>query len=449
MSRVLPVNRFTTTAQGLVPAPGTATGLFLRDDGTWGSAGGFVSPLTTKGDVLGFDTVANRIPVGADGTVLTADSTQALGVRWTAAAGSGTVTSAALADGSAVPIYTISGSPVVAAGTLTYTLNTQTANKVFAGPTSGGAAQPAFRSLVAADFPSLVGLASSLTTLTQAGGASQVYTIPAGAQWVQIVLIGGGGGGGSGSRVVSGTQASGGGGGGGGGISSMVLRASDLGASVTVTFSNAATGGNGGAQQAGAAPIIGNAGVAGSNVSFGAYLIAYGGGSGAAGNDGGSTANGGTSGGGSTASGTTGGNSTANAAGLPGTSIPAAATTYSSIQCGNTGAGAGGGLATVPVVTNGGNGGGNAAGAYVTLTGGIGGTSGTPTGGNGNPGSGTSPATGGGGGASATGANNGGPGGTGGNYGAGGGGGGCVLSTGAHSGAGGNGGPAACIIIAW
>lgn len=39
MSRELKVNRFTTTAQGLVPAPATSTGLFLRDDATWAAAG--------------------------------------------------------------------------------------------------------------------------------------------------------------------------------------------------------------------------------------------------------------------------------------------------------------------------------------------------------------------------------------------------------------------------
>src|SRR6185369_18052044 len=43
---------------------------------------GAPSPLTTKGDVWGFSTVDARIPVGADGTVLTADSGQALGLRW-------------------------------------------------------------------------------------------------------------------------------------------------------------------------------------------------------------------------------------------------------------------------------------------------------------------------------------------------------------------------------
>lgn len=46
------------------------------------------SPLTTKGDLYGFDTTNNRIPVGSNGNVLTADSTQALGVKW-APGGSG------------------------------------------------------------------------------------------------------------------------------------------------------------------------------------------------------------------------------------------------------------------------------------------------------------------------------------------------------------------------
>lgn len=38
--------------------------------------------LTTKGDLLGFDTDYNRVPVGTDAKVLTADSTADLGVAW-------------------------------------------------------------------------------------------------------------------------------------------------------------------------------------------------------------------------------------------------------------------------------------------------------------------------------------------------------------------------------
>ena len=62
----------------------------------------------------------------------------------------GTVTSVALALPS---IFTVSGSPVTGTGTLTGTFNTQTANYVFAGPTTGAAATPTFRALVSADIP--------------------------------------------------------------------------------------------------------------------------------------------------------------------------------------------------------------------------------------------------------------------------------------------------------
>lgn len=48
-------------------------------------------PLTTKGDVMAFDTDANRLPVGTDDQVLTADSAQAFGVKWADAAGGGSI----------------------------------------------------------------------------------------------------------------------------------------------------------------------------------------------------------------------------------------------------------------------------------------------------------------------------------------------------------------------
>ncbi len=42
-----------------------------------------LSPLTTKGDLVGFSTVNARVPVGTDGQVLVADSGTAVGVSWT------------------------------------------------------------------------------------------------------------------------------------------------------------------------------------------------------------------------------------------------------------------------------------------------------------------------------------------------------------------------------
>jgi len=49
--------------------------------------------------------------------------------------------------------FSVTGSPVATSGTLNFSWNTQTANAVLAGPSSGSAAAPTFRALVAADIP--------------------------------------------------------------------------------------------------------------------------------------------------------------------------------------------------------------------------------------------------------------------------------------------------------
>lgn len=58
---------------------------FWRGDGTWAAAGGGASPLTTKGDIYTFSTVDARLPVGSNGTLLTADSAATTGNKWTTA----------------------------------------------------------------------------------------------------------------------------------------------------------------------------------------------------------------------------------------------------------------------------------------------------------------------------------------------------------------------------
>jgi hypothetical protein len=64
--------------------------LFQSSGSAWiqvASIGG-ASPLTTKGDIFTHDTVDNRLAVGTDGKVLTADSAAATGLSWqTPAAG--------------------------------------------------------------------------------------------------------------------------------------------------------------------------------------------------------------------------------------------------------------------------------------------------------------------------------------------------------------------------
>lgn len=61
-------------------------------------------------------------------------------------------------------VFTVTGSPVTGAGTLTANLSPQAANAVFAGPGSGSAATPTFRVLVAADIPNIA--ASTVTSGT-------------------------------------------------------------------------------------------------------------------------------------------------------------------------------------------------------------------------------------------------------------------------------------------
>ena len=53
-------------------------------------------------------------------------------------------------------IFAVANSPVTSAGTITGSLVTQTANTVFAGPSSGGAVTPTFRALASADLPTVL-----------------------------------------------------------------------------------------------------------------------------------------------------------------------------------------------------------------------------------------------------------------------------------------------------
>jgi hypothetical protein len=117
-------------------------------------------------------------------------STHTFGCQ-TISVGTGTVTSVGFSDNSTTPIYTIGSTPVTNSGTITQTLVTQSANTVFAGPSTGSAAQPAFRALVSADLPT-INLGS-----TSAGGVLSTS-----------ILAGANGGTGNGFFAVSGPATS-------------------------------------------------------------------------------------------------------------------------------------------------------------------------------------------------------------------------------------------------
>ncbi len=65
---------------------------------------GLISPLTTKGDIFGFDTADARIPIGATGFVLTADPGNPQGVSWQAG-GTGDVNGPGSATNTAIARY--------------------------------------------------------------------------------------------------------------------------------------------------------------------------------------------------------------------------------------------------------------------------------------------------------------------------------------------------------
>jgi len=108
------------TSSGTIAITYSGTALPIANGGTGQTtattAFDALSPLTTKGDLIVSDGTDNvRLPVGANGYALVADSTVASGVKWAATSGSGTVTSVGV---SAPSIFTVTGSPVTASGTI-------------------------------------------------------------------------------------------------------------------------------------------------------------------------------------------------------------------------------------------------------------------------------------------------------------------------------------------
>lgn len=100
-----------------LPATNGTADYVLKTDGSGNTSwtaqtgGGTASPLTTKGDVWVYGSADDRLPVGTNNQVLTADSAQALGVKWAAAAGG---------TGSTLTLAVVQATHGLAAGDLVY-----------------------------------------------------------------------------------------------------------------------------------------------------------------------------------------------------------------------------------------------------------------------------------------------------------------------------------------
>jgi hypothetical protein len=145
---------------------------------------GSVSPLTTKGDLYGFSTLDARIPIGTNNQVLTADSAEALGLKWatptganksysllstTALTGAATITVSGLSGYDNFMILIQNAAGVANSNTATFRINGDTAtNYLHAGIIFHGLA--AYTAAIFNDGQASNDTSFPLATMTSGGG---------------------------------------------------------------------------------------------------------------------------------------------------------------------------------------------------------------------------------------------------------------------------------------
>ena len=169
---VMSASAVTSTYSLIWPsAQAASSGYVLVNDGagnlSWGPGGG-------GGAVSSLNSLTGALTIVAGSGITVTPSGPNITIA--ATGGGGGVSSVGL---SLPSIFTVTNSPVTSSGTLTATLNTQSANTVFAGPTTGSAASPTFRALVAADIPSLSATYLALSGGTISGSVAVTGTISA------------------------------------------------------------------------------------------------------------------------------------------------------------------------------------------------------------------------------------------------------------------------------
>ena len=141
------VTSFSAGTTGLTPNTPTTGAVVLGGTLATTNGGTGLTTIGTANQFLAVDTGGTALEYKSISAGTGISVTPGAGVLTIANTG---VTSVALSlPGS---VFNVTGSPVTTTGTLTGSFTTQSANTVFAGPTSGGAATPTFRALVQDDL---------------------------------------------------------------------------------------------------------------------------------------------------------------------------------------------------------------------------------------------------------------------------------------------------------